>query len=55
VYDIFGFANKYMERNGVVIIFHDDNPRVLKEIKSFLDTNGYEIHLDGQSSILYRK
>jgi hypothetical protein len=41
---LFGFANKYMEENGVVFIFHDDNPHILKEIKSFLETNGYEIH-----------
>jgi hypothetical protein len=36
-----------MERNGAILIFHDDNHYVLKEIKSFLNTNGYEIHLDG--------
>jgi hypothetical protein len=44
VYEIFGFTNKYMENNGTILIFHDDNPRMLKDIKSFLDTNGYEIH-----------
>jgi len=44
VYEIFGYANKYMENNGTILIFHDDNLRILKEIKSFLDTNGYEIH-----------
>ncbi len=43
VYGIFGFANKYMERNGTVLIFHDDDLCVFKEIKSFLDTNGYQI------------
>ncbi len=43
VYKIFGFANKYMEKNGTIIIFHDDNPHILKEIKSFLNLNGYEI------------
>ncbi len=32
-----------MEDNGRILIFHDDNPHVLKEIKS-LKTNGYEIH-----------
>jgi hypothetical protein len=42
VYEIFGFANKYMEKNGIVLIFHD-NPHILKEIKSFLNTSGYEI------------
>jgi hypothetical protein len=44
VYEIFGFVDKYMEENGAIFIFHDDNPCVLKEIKSFLETNGYEIH-----------
>jgi hypothetical protein len=43
VYGIFGFANKYMEDNGTIIIFHDDDPHILKEIKS-LETNIYEIH-----------
>jgi len=43
VYNIFGFANKYVEKNGAVLIFHDGDPHVLKEIKS-LETNGYEIH-----------
>jgi len=43
VYEIFGFTNKYMERNSAVLIFHDDDLCVFKEIKSFLDTNGYQI------------
>jgi hypothetical protein len=33
-----------MEENDIILIFHDDNPHILKEIKSFLETNGYEIH-----------
>jgi len=41
---IFGFANKYMEKNSAILIFHDDDHHVLKEIKSFLEMNGYEIH-----------
>jgi hypothetical protein len=44
VYGIFGFANKYMERNGAILIFHDDDLRVLKKIKSLLNMNGYEVH-----------
>jgi hypothetical protein len=40
---IFGFANKYMEKNGAILIFHDDDLCVLKEIKS-LEMNGYEIY-----------
>jgi len=48
VHGIFGFANKYMEENGVVLIFHDDDPHILKEIKSFLKTNGLKSISDGQ-------
>jgi hypothetical protein len=33
VYGIFGFANKYMEENGVVLIFHDDDPHIFREIE----------------------
>jgi hypothetical protein len=43
MYGIFGFTNKYMERNGTILNFHDDDLHVFKEIKS-LDTNCYEIH-----------
>jgi hypothetical protein len=43
-YGIFCFANKNMEDNDTLLIFHDDNPCILKEIKSFLETNRYEIH-----------
>jgi hypothetical protein len=45
VYAIFGFANKYLCDDGVVILFHDDDPIVLKEIKLFFENNGYVIHL----------
>ncbi len=44
MYGIFGFANKYLAKNGAIFIFHDDDPHILKEIKSFLENNGYEIH-----------
>jgi hypothetical protein len=43
VYGIFGFANKYLCPNSVVVLFHDDDLHVLKEIKSYLEGNGYEI------------
>jgi hypothetical protein len=43
VYGVFGFANKYFCVDGVVVVFHDDDLRVLKEIKSNLEGNGYEI------------
>ncbi len=44
MYGIFGFVNKYLHDNSVIVVFHDDDPHVLKEIKSYLETNGYEIH-----------
>ncbi len=44
VYKIFGFANKYLTKNGAFLIFHDDDTHILKEIKYFLETNGYDIN-----------
>jgi hypothetical protein len=35
--------NKYLCLDGVVVVFHDDDPRVFNEIKSYLEGNGYEI------------
>jgi hypothetical protein len=49
VYFISGFANKYLHAFGVIVFFHDDDLLVFKEIKSFLENNGYEIHSRGQS------
>ncbi len=43
VYGVFGFANKYLCPDDVVVVFHDDPPCVLKEIKSYSEGNGYEI------------
>jgi hypothetical protein len=43
VYGVFGFANKYLHADGAIVVFNDDDPRVLKEIKSYLEGNGYEI------------
>jgi hypothetical protein len=42
---MFSFANKYLHLDSVVVVFHDDDPRVLKEIKSYLEGNGYETRL----------
>jgi len=36
--------NKYLYDDGAIIIFHDDDLRVLKEIRSFLENNEYEMH-----------
>jgi len=44
VYGIFGFANKYHRPDGADVVFHDDDPHVHEEIKSYLEGNGYEIH-----------
>jgi hypothetical protein len=43
VYGIFGFANKYLYLDDVVVFFHDDARHVLKEIKSYIKGNRYEI------------
>ncbi len=43
VYGIFGFVNKYLYLDDVVVVFHDDDPRVLKEIKSYIEGNRYAI------------
>ncbi len=43
VYGVFGFTNKYLHPNDAIVEFHDDDPHVLKEIKSYLEGNGYEI------------
>lgn len=43
MYKVFGFANKYLCSNNAIFIFHDDDPHVFKEIKSYLEGNGYEI------------
>jgi hypothetical protein len=43
VYSISGFANKYLHAFRVMVFFHDDD-LVFKEIKLFLENNGYGIH-----------
>ncbi len=43
VYGVFSFANKYFYLDDAIDVFHDDDPRVLKEIKSYLEGNRYEI------------
>jgi hypothetical protein len=43
VYGVFGFVNKYLHFDHAGVVFHDDDPYVLKEIKSYLEGNGYEI------------
>jgi hypothetical protein len=45
VYGVFGFVNKDLHLNNAIFVFHDDDPCVLKEIKSSLEGNGYEIWL----------
>jgi hypothetical protein len=45
VYGVFGFVNKYFHPDNVVVVFHVDDLCVLKEIKSYLERNGYKIQL----------
>jgi hypothetical protein len=43
--EYFGFVNKYFRPDGAVVVFHHHDPCMLKEIKSYLEGNGYEIQL----------
>ncbi len=43
MYGVFGFAKKYLCANSAIVVFHDDDPCVFKEIKSYWEGNGYEI------------
>jgi len=44
VYFVFRFANKYLYSSNVMVYFHDNDLLIFKEIKSFLENSGYEIH-----------
>ncbi len=44
VVSIFGFVDKYLARDGFVLFFYDDD-RVLKKIKSYLESYNFKIHL----------
>ncbi len=43
VYGVFNFVNKYFCPNNAVVVSHVDDLRVFKEIKSYLEGNGYKI------------
>ncbi len=40
---MFGFVNNYLEWNGYMVLFHEDSPRITKNIKSFLKNNNFKI------------
>ncbi len=44
VTSIFGFANKYLVRDGCVFFFYNDNFGVLKDIKSYMENYNFKIH-----------
>jgi hypothetical protein len=45
VVSIFGFVNKYLARDGFVLLFYDDDFHVLRDIKSYLEDYNFKIHL----------
>ncbi len=42
---IFDFAKKFLASNGVVLLFHRNDLRVLKEVKSYLESYGFQIQM----------
>lgn len=44
VVSIFGFTNKYLARDGSTLFFYDDDFRVLKDIKLYLENYKFKIH-----------
>jgi hypothetical protein len=42
VVSIFGFAYKYLARNGFILLFYDDNFHIL--IKSYMENYNFKIH-----------
>jgi hypothetical protein len=41
---IFGFADKYVARDGSIFFFYDDDFQVLKNIKSYLENYNFKIY-----------
>ncbi len=35
---IFNFVDKFLTPNGVVLLFHPNDPHILKEINSYLES-----------------
>jgi hypothetical protein len=44
VASIFGFVDKYLTRDGCIFFFYNDDFRVLKNIKSYLENYHFKIH-----------
>ncbi len=40
-FSTFHVLNKYLEPNGCMVLFHEDSPRVIKNIMSFLENNNF--------------
>jgi hypothetical protein len=43
VVSIFGFTKKFLVSHRFVLLFHDDDFQMLREIKSYLETYGFKI------------
>jgi len=44
VISIFGFADKYLTKDGSIFFYYDDHFRVLKDIKSYMEDYNFKIH-----------
>jgi hypothetical protein len=42
---VFDFAHMFLASNGVVLLFHPDDLKVLKEVKSYLESYGFLIRM----------
>jgi hypothetical protein len=38
---VFDFAKMFLAFDGVVLLFHQDNLKILKEVKSYLKSYGF--------------
>jgi hypothetical protein len=41
IISVFDFAKKFLTPDGVVLLFHLDDPHILKEIKSYLESYNF--------------
>jgi hypothetical protein len=40
---IFDFVDKFLASNGVVLLFHLDDLKVIREVKSYMESYGFQI------------
>jgi hypothetical protein len=44
---IFDFVNRFLAPNWVVVLFHQDDPHILKEIRSYLESYNFQFAWNG--------